>query len=309
MAGRPSRRVNCDAEGNFSFSQLFPPGRLSLNASLEARQAVVTVDLDGSTATLNQAMTLSGQGSVRARLVTPEGQALPGAEARLISSRTSQVRFTDPDGSVRFDAVPAGDVEVSFQSPNSLVERALWQGTLAAEGQVVDAGDVALEAMAAIVGTLRDESGESVAGEIITLTEKVELATFRRSTDSSGQFRFDALPVGEYELSVYNDITGCRLFRSLSIVDATSDSDLGSIDLDCTAPSLVSTSPIDMESDIPPDGFVELVFSEEVDPLSFAAAVKLLKASKWRTLPRLSDARGSDACVCPKRLHTIPGHE
>ena len=111
---------------------LFPPGRLSLNASLEARQAVVTVDLDGSTATLNQAMTLSGQGSVRARLVTSEGQALPGAEARLISSRTSQVRFTDPDGSVRFDAVPAGDVEVSFQSPNSLVERALWQGTLAA---------------------------------------------------------------------------------------------------------------------------------------------------------------------------------
>ena len=154
MAGRPSRRVNCDAEGNFSFSQLFPPGRLSLNASLEARQAVVTVDLDGSTATLNQAMTLSGQGSVRARLVTSEGQALPGAEARLISSRTSQVRFTDPDGSVRFDAVPAGDVEVSFQSPNSLVERALWQGTLAAEGQVVDAGDVALEAMAAIFGTL-----------------------------------------------------------------------------------------------------------------------------------------------------------
>ena len=129
-----------------------------------------------------------------------------------------------------------------------------------------------------------------MAGEIITLTEKVELATFRRSTDSSGQFRFDALPVGEYELSVYNDITGCRLFRSLSIVDATSDSDLGSIDLDCTAPSLVSTSPIDMESDIPPDGFVELVFSEEVDPLSVAAAVSSLKAgSKWRTLPRLSE--------------------
>ena len=53
MAGRPSRRVNCDAEGNLfrsvSFSRFGPP---SLNASLEAlRQAVVTVDPDGSTAT------------------------------------------------------------------------------------------------------------------------------------------------------------------------------------------------------------------------------------------------------------------
>ena len=60
----------------------------------------------------------------------------------------------------------------------------------------------AQETTAGIQGTVKDPSGASIAGATVEVSSPALLGTKKAQTDGTGGFRFEALPAGEYALSV-----------------------------------------------------------------------------------------------------------
>ena len=270
MEGQPSRTVNTDAFGNFNFARAFPPGELVISASLDQRRAEepVLLEIDGQT-NRNIFITLSGQGRLIARLVDAQGSPSSGAEARLLYE-VSVCRLRQPVPMVRYSSIgcPAGSLELSFQSPSVLIERALWQGALSFEDEMVNAGDVQLAGMVSVTGVIESETGVPVSGEILTLTTLDQTTTFRRSSNELGRFAFDSLPMGTYTLAALNPVNDCRLRRTIVVSDLSADLDLGTLGLDCTPPSFQGGAPAHLSGGTDPSGAVSLVFSEELDSTS-----------------------------------------
>ncbi|HLH44612.1 MAG TPA: carboxypeptidase-like regulatory domain-containing protein [Bryobacteraceae bacterium] len=65
---------------------------------------------------------------------------------------------------------------------------------------LICASSARAQVFAALSGTVSDQSGAAVAAVAVTAKNAETGAEFATQTDSSGYYRFSALPVGEYEI-------------------------------------------------------------------------------------------------------------
>jgi hypothetical protein len=155
-----------------------------------------------------------GKGSIGGTVTgEPDGGALARARVLLRSAALAQPRvtLTDAKGGFRFDALPAGDYEVT-------VQRSGWVLPFAsggpARGMAVRLGDgearsglaLVLQRAATIPGRILDEDGTPAASiEVDALSlragDGAPLAPAASArTDDRGEFRITGLPAGQYFL-------------------------------------------------------------------------------------------------------------
>ena len=120
-------------------------------------------------------------GRLIARLVDAQGSPSSGPRPALY-----ECRYADCDNRCRwFGTVRSGArgfLRALFRA-RVLIERALWQGALSFEDEMVNAGDIQLAGMVSVTGVIESETGAPVSGEILTLTTQDQTTTFRRSSN------------------------------------------------------------------------------------------------------------------------------
>jgi hypothetical protein len=192
----PTVSVGLGADiGNINFTIELPPAP-ALNASAPAPDPQAT-------------------GSLRGRVVGPDGLAVPRALVRatrnLAVARTAE---TDARGQYVIDRLAAGEYTVEAQK-YGFINRQYGQDRTSStgrrvsvqEGQAVDAIDVTLLRGGAITGIILDEFAEPVQGvavnamQVLTVAGRVRALKVPSSggrTDDRGQYRLFGLQPGSY---------------------------------------------------------------------------------------------------------------
>ena len=187
--------------------------------ALPRRQSAAAMRTQGASP-LNPCL---GTGTVRARVVTSDGAAVPGASVRLSAKGPtwsySGSDTTSSDGSASFDCLRASDYIVEVSKRSYVVERfgdrrALRMSATVREGQLNELPVVVLRRLAAAVGTVADEHGEPMEGVTVRALA-VRYVNGRSSTvpagaeaqtDDRGQFRVYGLQPGAYLLAASVDV-------------------------------------------------------------------------------------------------------
>ncbi len=197
-----TRATTTDTGGRFTFVDV-PTGAVTLEAfesfsnTAARNQATVFTDL-----TTTNNLTLSSGGTV-VGVVTKAGVSVVGAQVSLTSSNGVVNTTTGADGSYRFDLVPLGNVTVvavdsvsTFRGRNS--------GNLAVSGQTLTL-NVGVVASGMISGTVYRPNGATpVAGATVSLSP-LALST---TTDGSGHYSFDFIPLNTYTVSATEPVKG-----------------------------------------------------------------------------------------------------
>lgn len=128
----------------------------------------------------------------------------------LVSACTSYSgTVTDPSGSFRLP-VPSGTYRVKFSASAAGYQDQWWNGvtTSAAATDVVAAADVGgingqLAKVVKASGSVRDASGNAVAGATVSAVQAISTSSLRRvasaTTDASGAYSF-SVPIGTYRI-------------------------------------------------------------------------------------------------------------
>jgi hypothetical protein len=191
--------VRADAQGRFVVNVL--PGSARLVAQAEGFAAAVSPELrlvGGSTREVT--LDLTPRGSARVRVVTEEGEPVPGARVELIGAAAWEKIAADADaeGVAALEAVPAGEAQVRVWAPRlSMVTSAPFTVEAAQEAQVV----VTLPPLRGIVGQVQGPDGRPVRGAQVTLRPEGDPGSASAShSGRAGEFHFRDLEEGRYLL-------------------------------------------------------------------------------------------------------------
>lgn len=131
-----------------------------------------------------------------------EGAPLAGAVVMLQNSLNRFVASSESDGSFKFEGVPPGRYQVSARLESYTPKRA-WYDVEVMEGLCREVF-IHLDAKSRISGMLLDHLGRPMPRTRVELLRKNTTGTwyissqFWKQTDTSGVFRFEDLPSGEY---------------------------------------------------------------------------------------------------------------
>lgn len=283
---RGVRTVQSKADGSFDSGLHLPLGRYRLAIrqpdGKDGADAIVDLTYDGETA--SRALALAGSGTVEGIVLDSLGeQPVATAEVKLISRSRFQSgetsRFTEADGSFRFENVPVGRFSLSVRRTVGETELgATVDGEIARHGEVVvlredeeaETFALRLQASGSVLGQVLMSDGETPAEGVIVVLQGGGLSLGRQST-AEGGFRFDGLPLGDYRLSLREPEINAVAQRRVTVAENGQALDLGRIVLDGEAPRLVATTPGADDAGVAPTAPITLTFSEPVDPATVNA--------------------------------------
>lgn len=210
-----------DSEGRFTLHGLSRGSTVEVTASASDydSQKVVAVVVTGGSDPLDFALGAQRLGEIQG-VVTDSETGLPVYEAEVrINGSETLVTSTNPDGSYRLLAVPAGSHDVSIRSPEHFplpfVNVAVAQGGTA----TLDGAIAPRPRTGGLVGHVLDEStGLPVAGANLTVT-----GGFEATSATDGSYEFPGLPAGLAQLTIVAPgyPTSVRAAPVLADVDAS----------------------------------------------------------------------------------------
>ena len=261
-------RGETNASGRYVLD-FVPAGALSLTAEEQngADAGIATGTLaEGGTLELD--VTFNGTGTVSGTALDSSGALLASGRVRLTRAAPFARDVTatvDSNGVFQFGSIPVGDYNLSLTVTGSLL-RGSATGNISVDGatdnpviQLADAGNV--------FGILvkPDGAGGTVAAPNVPVTAS---GSFMLSTltDSSGAFRLEGLPLGDFSLRAEDPIT-----NGLAIVSATMSTngeelDIGTLELDIDPVAIAGVSPANGAIDIAPDTTVLITLTDPVTP-------------------------------------------
>ena len=284
-AGVPAENLSrvTDVNGSVTFERV-KLGRYRLMArSLAASHngEVVDVSLDTANVTVESTMQLRGVGTVdvivvRSDGVTRVGGAMVGLAARAASGDELPrpfgggfTAFSGPDGVARFVGVPVGD----FHTSASLGPLAGSIGDRVSAPDAAVTTTVTLGPSATITGRVLLPDGMTAAtNAVVTLTFMPQgaavAARYQLTTPVDGTFAFAGIPLGQFALAAFEPFSaGVRYVTGTLTIDGEQHG-VGDLVLDNTSPRVVSVSPTDRATSVPPDATITLTFSERMDSSS-----------------------------------------
>jgi hypothetical protein len=138
-------------------------------------------------------------GDVTLRAVDDHGLPRPSPEYRLFCAGAPDLDLLpepkpgSPNGVLSIRHLPAATYTLELRAKGARPR--VLRGVNVKDGAVTALGDVALEAGAAVAGTVQSDSGDVVRGAEVRLDSHVEgrRLRLRTTTDAAGAFRFDGL--------------------------------------------------------------------------------------------------------------------
>ncbi|MFN7941176.1 MAG: carboxypeptidase regulatory-like domain-containing protein [Thermoanaerobaculia bacterium] len=208
-----SYQVSTDDLGQFRFAGLPPDPAIRFGIRAHAEQGVIQRDariwavLAGNGQTLSVSLTLPIQGSVSGRVESDSGEAVAGAAVHLRGALypfQSMAAQSDADGNFQFANVQAGSVVVSALDLAGLGGKAT--ATVDVEGEQEQVL-IRLQPVGSIHGRVTSPvDGSPVSSAQVQLHRG---GLFDSATsDGGGEFAFEALPLGAYEIRAFDARTG-----------------------------------------------------------------------------------------------------
>ncbi len=222
--GCAARATNTSGEVRFDG---LPLGSVAVQAILSGSGAVdvasgtASVTRDGETGFA--VLRFGGAGTVRGKVLDPDGNAAFGADVALNSryfyndgvttcgmmSGVSHRVQTDPSGEFRFTGVNVGPVSVTVTHPFFPTQVGA-QGTLTADGQEVRFDLKLVDTIAGVLsGTVYLPDGTTPAGAGIEVSATGPLPEVKVKTNTEGIYRFAKIfPQGTYTIIARDPVTG-----------------------------------------------------------------------------------------------------
>ena len=207
--------LTSDVDGRFTF-ELVPPGgtfpiEVEYDDGMVFRTARIWVQLTRFGQEVDVEVPLPKQGAISGWVEDSNGDAVPGAVVTLQERSYPNRRLVhnaDGEGSFVFTNVFAGEVSVSAQAPALGGLGGKTTATLAEEGEEV-LTVVTLEDTGEIVGrVMSPATGEPVASAEVRLDRWWHGFFDSTTSDENGEFRFRLLPLGSYDVRVFDPTTG-----------------------------------------------------------------------------------------------------
>jgi hypothetical protein len=226
-------QTSSDDQGNFAAYGV-PPGNFTLDiqdgdSGLRASRQGTLVDVN-TPVILD--VTLPPSGTVLGTFRDRDSQPVPFATVYVRSSGLDLDRYveTDEDGNYRVERVAVGTITVQGQNPDTNIV-SVASGVLAV-GQELRV-DLDTPATGSLSGRVLDLDGTtavpsaSVAASTVTSYGPFGVLRFDTTTNSAGQFQFDALPVGPLQVvAEAHNVLGTRTVQ-MTAAGATLDVPLG----------------------------------------------------------------------------------
>ncbi|MDJ0785391.1 MAG: carboxypeptidase regulatory-like domain-containing protein [Myxococcota bacterium] len=295
---RLSRAGTVGPDGSVRFTDL-PPGPYLVEARSiaepndgDAGRFELVADAPETTAVLQ----LRGVGDVDVRVLDALGGPVGGAIVTLTANGTftgedfpgrtgdTLVGFTDASGQLGLSGVPFGEFFVTAEAGTV---RGISTGSIQAPGAQVFV-DVELGPHGSIVGRVLLEGGTTPAADaLVTLRfppqSSLQSGVLQVRSDLFGSFRFDAIPLGTFQIDA-SELTTRGNAAAVGSFDVAAGSgqlvDVGDLVLDASAPIVLAVTPPDGQGDVPLDSTVEVDFDEPIQLSSVSAAnVQLLRGT------------------------------
>jgi hypothetical protein len=208
LSGPVGRASTTGAFGEYRFD-FVPLGSYQIEASDAAgNRGRATATLSGTNQVVSADVTFLGRGRVRGIVETATGSLVAGARVTLTSHSLFGGSFSttsSSSGAFEVDGVFLGGFSVSVEDPVTRL------GGFASGGVGFDGDEpsvtVTLQPAGTLAGTVFQSDGVTLApSAVVTLQPSGRRAT----TDASGQFLFEFLPLGTYTLDVTAPATGDR---------------------------------------------------------------------------------------------------
>ncbi len=222
-------------------------------------------------------------GSVEVSVVDSFGNPVPGADVRLHgNSFYSGQNFngsTGADHRITFPQVGAGALSAYATNPVDQLKGSTT-ASLALEGELVQL-TVELQDSGEVRGTVLLADGATPATEALAVV-RIASRTYTTQADSTGFFRFPAVPLGSFTLD-FQEHLGPGVRRVTGTVTANGQVvDLGTVVLDDRDPEVSSISPTAGTVEVGVGAVAVVRFSEPIDTAAFG--------SSWITLKKTSGA-------------------
>lgn len=208
LSGQTFATTTTDPVGRFSFT-FVPLGTFSIDATdSNGNRGRTTGNLFATGETVGANVTYLGRGTVSGNVADSSGIAVPNAAITLTSTSVFPGTFTtvaDSTGKYSFAKVFVGPFSVTAQDA---IGRRGGQaiGNITSDGQSVTT-NVTLGPAGTITGKVTRADGQTVvAGAQVSLSS-YGLSTI---TDANGNYKFDILPAGTYQVSATDPSSGDR---------------------------------------------------------------------------------------------------
>lgn len=191
-----------DLEGNFRLTEV-TPGLIDLSAQAPGWQAGRVADLEvrGGEEKRGVEIMLSPAAILEGRVLTPSGEALPGAQVGLPfeegQGRGFQMATTDDEGRYMLESLPPGHRTLEATHPDYGTAR---RQTELRVGE--NSLDITLEGGSEVSGRVVDDTGMPVPGAQVWLYSLGGPRPLSTMSQSDGSFRFAAVAAGDYRAGV-----------------------------------------------------------------------------------------------------------
>ena len=205
--------ISVDANGNFTAEVQAGTDYSVVVVSNDGTEGTVVEDISvnpGETANVViEPADIQATGQVRLNVSDlANSQAIAGATVILLE--TGETALTSADGSVGFDNVPAGTYSIAVTSADYVNQT---ETVVVTAGSQTDLGSIQLNKQKGSASGQIDVSGLDSLSNILVYTRSLDGDVFTTLTDSSGIFRFNALPIGDS----YSFIAFANDFRSTKV--------------------------------------------------------------------------------------------
>jgi hypothetical protein len=216
------------SDGGFLFENLYP-GAVRIDATRSQREigtATGTILYDGQRA--ETSVRLSSWGNVRLRVEQrTSGGAIVPVKAQLayrhLESNAGVIGMmrkpaeleTDQDGVAVIEAVPDGPLEVEAWTFGA--GSTLWRGDLGFPNHETRDLILTLDAFGVVAGMVLDEGGKEPVGsaQVRLVSDPTQVVVSSSEAGHVGEFRFDLVPRGDFQLEVISGARGALYRGSL----------------------------------------------------------------------------------------------
>lgn len=185
-----------------------PLGRVNITAGLGNLRGYTSVSLSTPEETVVRDITLIGisTGTVTGRVLKYDGVTpVEGTDVLLYcNNQFIQQTISDPGGFFQFANVPVGDIRVQAYDPGTWKIGCTTNGNLTG-GDTFNAVLI-LRGTGKIFGTVYRDIGDNQLQEEKNITVFLQNTNFIMNTgENSGQFEFEGVPVGSYQITAYDE--------------------------------------------------------------------------------------------------------